>query len=245
MLEVKSSRQALPKPVALPPSYDSFFSFPVRKTGYSGVATYTRRSTLVPNKAEEGLTGLIQPKPPLSTEERISKDGRYPSDSTLNLVDDLADEEEPDLKDLDSEGRAVVVDVGLFVLINVYCPNTGTGTDEREKFKKNYHKLLEARVDGLIKEGREVMVVGDLNACAAVQDHCEGSLLVARGHSEGFQGEEGFWGVDYRGYIRNWLMDAGGTGGCMVDIVRRFWPTRKGMYTCTYFFRLYKKHIHG
>jgi hypothetical protein len=25
-----------------------------------------------------------------------------------------------------------------------------------------------------------------------------------------------------------------GSGGCMVDIVRRFWPNRKGMYTCTY-----------
>ena len=230
--EVKSSRQALPRSIALPPSYDSFFSFPVRKTGYSGVATYTRRSTLVPNKAEEGLTGLIQPKPPLTTEERISSDRGYPSYLTLNLDDDLADEDELDFKELDSEGRAVVVDVGLFVLINVYCPNTGTGTDEREKFKRNYHKLLEARVDALIKEGREVMVVGDLNACAAVQDHCEGPLLVARGLTEGLQGDEGFWGVDRRGYIRDWLMDSEGSGGCMVDIVRRFWPTRKGMYTC-------------
>jgi AP endonuclease 2 len=200
------------------------------------VATYTRRSTLVPNKAEEGLTGLIQPKPPLTTEERISKDESYPSDSTLSLINDLADEEELDLKDLDSEGRAVVVDVGLFVLINVYCPNISTGSDEREKFKKNYHRILEARVDALIKEGREVMVVGDLNACAAVQDHCEGSLLVAKGLAEGLQGEEGFWGAIPRGYIRNWLMDDEGTGGCMVDIVRRFWPTRKGMYTCMYFF---------
>ena len=200
------------------------------------MATYTRRSTLVPNKAEEGLTGLIQPKPPLTAEERISTFGSYPSDSTLNLVDDSVDGVEVDIKDLDSEGRAVVVDVGLFVLINVYCPNTGTGTDEREKFKRNYHKLLEARVDALIKENREVIVVGDLNACAAVQDHCEGSLLVARGLAEGLKGEEGFWGVDRRGYIRNWLMDTEGSGGCMVDIVRRFWPTRKGMYTCMYFF---------
>ena len=191
----------------------------------------------MPNKAEEGLTGLIQPKPPLTTEERISEDGNYPSDLTLNLVDHLAGEEELDFKDLDSEGRAMIVDVGLFVLINVYCPNTG-GTDEREKFKRNYHKILEARVNALIKEGREVMVVGDLNACAAVQDHCEGSLLVSQGLAKGLQGEEGFWGVDCRRYFRDWLMDADGSGegsgGCMVDIVRRFWPNRKGMYTCMY-----------
>ena len=208
------------------------------------MAIYTRRSTLVPNKAEEGLTGLIQPKPPLTTEERISADGSYPSDSTLNLVDDLSDEEQLDFKDLDSEGRALVLDVGLFVLINVYCPNTGTGTDEREKFKRNYHKLLKARVDALIKEGREVMVVGDLNACAAIQDHCEGSLLVARGLAKGLQGEEGFWGVNCRGYVRNWLVDAEGSG-CMVDIVRRFWPTRKGMYTCMYSSRLLSLSIYG
>lgn len=208
------------------------------------MATYTRRSTLVPNKAEEGLTGLIQPKPSLTREERISSDGGYPSDLTFKPDDDLADEDELDFKELDSEGRAVVVDVGLFVLINVYCPNTGTGTDEREKFKRNYHKLLEARVDALIKENREVMVVGDLNACAAVQDHCEGPLLVARGLAEGLQGDEGFWGVDRRGYIRDWLVDSDGSGGCMVDIVRRFWPTRKGMYTCLLFFSTFQPFIY-
>ena len=80
------------------------------------------------------------------------------------------------------------------------------------------------------------MVVGDLNACAAVQDHCEGPLLVARGLAEGLEGDEGFWGVGHRGYIRDWLMDSEGSSGCMVDIVRRFWPTRKGMYTCMCFF---------
>ena len=67
---------------------------------------------MVPNKAEECFTGLIQPKPPLTTEERISTFG--PSDSTLNLVDDSVDGVEVNVKDLDSEGRAVVVDVGLF-----------------------------------------------------------------------------------------------------------------------------------
>ena len=35
-------------------------------------------------------------------------------------------------------------------------------------------------------------MVGDLSACAAVQDHCERSLLSAQGLAEGLQGEEGF-----------------------------------------------------
>jgi AP endonuclease-2 len=222
--EVKSSRQGLPKQVALPDSYNSFFSFPLRKTGYSGVVTYTRADNVMPSKAEEGLTGLIQPRPPFSEEERISRTGSYPSD--------VADPE-VDYKDLDSEGRAVVVDLGLFVLINVYCPNDGTGSKEREDFKMQYHRLLEARVDGLIQEGRQVMVVGDLNACAAVEDHCEGPLMVARGLAEGLQGEEGFWGKEYRRWIRDWLIKDDGTG-CLVDIARKFWPGRKGMYTCVY-----------
>ena len=50
-------------------------------------------------------------------------------------------------------------------------------------------------MDALIKEDRELMVVRDLNTCAAVQDHCEGPLLVARGLAESFQGEEDLWGV--------------------------------------------------
>ena len=42
-------------------------------------------------------------------------------------------------------------------------------------------------------------------------EDCEGSLLIARGL--GLQGEEDFWGVNHRGYIRNWLMDTEGLGG--------------------------------
>ncbi|KDR70942.1 hypothetical protein GALMADRAFT_75643 [Galerina marginata CBS 339.88] len=231
--EMKSSRQALPKPVAVPPSFDAFFSFPIRKTGYSGIGIYTRRSAVVALKAEEGLTGLIQPKPPFTTSERISSPDTYPPSTTPNPPIP-EDEDEIDYKDLDSEGRAVVLDLGLFVLISVYCPNDGTGTEERGKFKMDYHRLLEARVTGLVREGREVMVVGDLNACAAVEDHCEGHLMVERGLAEGLKGEEGFWGVEYRRWIRDWLVRKTdeGTRGSMVDIVRQFWPERRGMYTC-------------
>lgn len=67
-----------------------------------------RWSTLVPNKAEEDLAGLIQPKPPLTAKERISLSGGYPSDLTLNFTDGLADdEEELDFKDLDNQARDV------------------------------------------------------------------------------------------------------------------------------------------
>ncbi|EDR06754.1 uncharacterized protein LACBIDRAFT_299606 [Laccaria bicolor S238N-H82] len=227
--EMKSSRPALPKQVAVPPSYDSFFSFPIRKSGYSGVATYTRHSAVIPLKAEEGLSGVLQPKPPLTAAERISDSDNYPPNAeTASIEGDL------DYADLDSEGRTVILDLGLFVLINVYCPNDGNGTEERDKYKMDFHRLLEMRVVGLIKEGREVMVVGDLNACAAIIDHCEGHLMVAKGLAEGLQGEEGFWGKDSRRWMRGFLVpeDEGMPGGFMIDIVRKLWPERKGMYTC-------------
>jgi len=229
--EMKSSRKLLTKDIAVPPSFDGFFSFPQKKTGYSGVATYTRTSSAVPLKAEEGLSGLLQPKPPLSPEERVSNASNYPSHLDDDV--DLDDEDESQNIDpviLDSEGRTLVLDFGLFVLINTYCPNDGTGSSERLAFKAAYHTLLSRRVKALIeKEKREVIVVGDLNACAAIIDHCEGAIMVEQGRKEGLEGEEGFWGKECRQWLRDWLVESGGP---LVDVVRSFWPDRKGMYTC-------------
>ncbi|KAJ7173277.1 Endonuclease/exonuclease/phosphatase [Mycena filopes] len=226
--EMKTSRQNLPKAVGVPPSYHSFFSFPLQKNGYSGVAVYARSEAVLPRKAEEGLTGLLQPKPPLSSVERVSGREAYPDEMMGEVASDL------DFRNLDSEGRALVVDFGLFVLVNVYCPNDGTETEERLQYKMDFHRMLEARVKGLIEvEKREVIVVGDLNACAAVIDHAEGNLMVTRGQAEGKQGEDGFWERDVRRWLRDWLISGEeGNKGRLVDVVRRFWPERKGMYTC-------------
>ncbi|KAF8879147.1 Endonuclease/exonuclease/phosphatase [Infundibulicybe gibba] len=217
------SRPALPKAVAIPPSFHAFFSFPLKKSGYSGVATYTRHAVVIPLKAEEGITGTLPPPKQSTSEERVSQQEAYPQRVLLD-----ADTDAPlDYRDIDGEGRALVVDFKLFVLINVYCPNDGTGTPERERYKADFHTALAARVKGLVDESREVVVVGDLNACAAVEDHCEGALMVERGRAEGMQGEDGFWGAGARRWLREWI-DAG-----MTDVVREFWPDRRGMYTCT------------
>ncbi|TFK39608.1 Endonuclease/exonuclease/phosphatase [Crucibulum laeve] len=253
--EMKSSRAGLPKSAAIPPSYDSFFSFPVKKTGYSGVAVYTRRSCVIPVKAEEGLTGMLQPKPPLTQEERISPARKYPIERPVDEQDqlflapegDLDETTEVDgeleetpgpvepltLKTIDAEGRALVVSFGLFVLINVYCPNDGTGSPERDAYKMAFHRLLSARVKELIEEGHEVVVVGDLNACASVLDHCEGELVLKRAQREGLDAENLFWGgKSGRSWLRDWLIREHEENGTLVDVVRKFWPGRKGMYTC-------------
>jgi AP endonuclease-2 len=215
-LEIKSSRAAIGRDVALPDSFHSFFSFPATKGGYSGVAVYADTRTATPLKAEEGLSGRLQPKTPLSPEERISTS--YPVAHELALVPD-ADEQTPDdLLALDLEGRALVLDFGLFVLINLYCPNEGS--DARFPYKMNYHLMLQERVRGLIAAGREVVVVGDLNVCAAPIDHCDGHLP---------SNASTFWDYPARVWMRDWLAPA----GPLIDVLRRFWPERKGMFTCT------------
>lgn len=213
--EMKSSRQALPRDVALPGKYSSFFSFPVVKGGYSGVAVYARSSVAVPLKAEEGLSGKLQPKPPLSAEERISVS--YPS---IHDIDAYPNEDElnpPNFDLIDSEGRGLVLDFGLFVLINVYCPNETS--DARLGFKMNYHMLVEERVRQLIEAGREVIVLGDMNICSTPLDHCDGHLP---------SNANSFHAHPARAWFHKWLHPV----GPMVDVVRTYWPERKGMFTC-------------
>src|SRR6266478_1451807 len=215
-LEIKSSRAAIGRDIVLPDSFHSFFSFPASKGGYSGVAVYTDTRTATPLKAEEGLSGGLQSKNPLSPEERISTS--YPLAHELDLVPDDDDQTPHDLLTLDLEGRALVLDFGLFVLINLYCPNEGS--DARFPYKMNYHLMLQERVRGLIAAGREVIVVGDLNVCAAPIDHCDGHLP---------SNASTFWEHPARVWIRDWLAPK----GPLIDVLRQFWPDRKGMFTCT------------
>jgi AP endonuclease 2 len=212
---MKSTRSALPRDVAIPEKYVSFFSFPVTKGGYSGVAVYTKSDAVVPLKAEEGLSGRLQPKPPLTAHERVS--ANYPSVDDVVLLPDEDGRAPESFDALDAEGRALVLDCGLFVLINVYCPNETS--DARLSFKMNYHLLLQERVRRLINEGREVIVLGDMNICATPLDHCDGHLA---------SHVEVFWDHPARAWFRTWL----DPNGPMIDVVRSYWPDRTGLFTC-------------
>lgn len=215
-LEMKSSRAVLPRDVALPSPYHSLFSFPVSKGGYSGVAVYVDSRKVIPLKAEEGLSGRLQPKPPLSETERISSS--YPSPHDIEFYADDDGEIPSSFDALDAEGRGLVIDFGLFVLINVYCPNETS--DARLSFKMNYHLMLQERVRKLVEEEhREVIVLGDMNICAAPSDHCDGHLP---------SNVATFYGHPARAWFHKWLAP----NGPVVDIVRQYHPDRKGMFTC-------------
>jgi AP endonuclease-2 len=219
---MKLSRATLDYTWALPGQFDGFFSFPINKGGYSGVAVYTNSFTVVPIKAEEGITGKVQPKPPLTSEERVSS--LYPSAGYMGCLMHGEDGIVPsDLTYLDTEGRALVLDFGLFVLINTYCPNLTS--DARMSYKMNFVYTLRERVRLFISEGREVIVLGDLNICSSPLDHADGNLA----------SNASTWYDDRpdRILLRQWIDEE---DGCMVDILRKLWPQRKGMFTCSHNF---------
>lgn len=212
---MKTTRKALDALTAVPGKYDAFFSFPVNKGGYSGVSVYTNSGNVIPLRAEEGLSGFLQPKPPLSDTERISQ--TYPTVANIDLMADDEGTIPANFIELDSEGRALVIDFGLFVLINVYC--VADSADTRYHYKMNFNYLLQERVRILIDEKREVLVVGDLNACPSPLDHCEGNMPKIRAN---------FFDLPHRNWLREWIAP----NGPLIDIVREFWPEREGMYTC-------------
>ena len=212
---MKSSRPAIGRNFALPDNYHAFLSFPSGKGkgGYSGVSVYTK---VTPRKAEEGLSGLLQPKPSLGSNERISS--VYPSAHEIEFMADEEGNVPPTLDALDAEGRGLVVDFGMFVLINVYCPNLTS--EERMPFKMNYHYLLQERVRQLVEvDHREVIVVGDINVTATPDDHCDGHLPSYAST---------FWDEPHRNWFREWLYPQ----GPMHDVIRASWPERKAMFTC-------------
>ncbi|KZT64496.1 DNase I-like protein [Daedalea quercina L-15889] len=214
--EMKSSRSALQRDAALPGHYHSFFSFPINKGGYSGVAVYTNSRKVTPLRAEEGLSGILQPKPPLSEDERVSP--AYPRPHHIDLYSDEQTDVPSSLDELDSEGRALVLDFGLFVLINVYCPAETTET--RLPYKMNFHLMLQERVRKLVEEEhREVMVLGDINVSATPLDHADGNLP---------SNAASWYDHPAREWMRKWLEP----NGPMADAIRSFWPDRKGMFTC-------------
>ncbi|KXS11820.1 DNase I-like protein [Gonapodya prolifera JEL478] len=66
------------------------------------------------------------------------------------------------------EGRSVTVDLGRFVLINIYVPNPNS--TKRREYWAQFTQALQSRVVELTREGREVVVAGDWNTIPSSKD---------------------------------------------------------------------------
>ncbi|PWN31148.1 DNase I-like protein [Jaminaea rosea] len=200
--ETKLTRkQALEdKEMCLPSSsWESYWDFHPSR-GYSGTAVYTRGDIARPLHFERGLTGA-------KGRDGI---GGYAGD-----YEDFS---------IDEEGRAVVLDFGLFVLFNLYCPVMGS--EERHDFRMAFYSAVNERARALLAAGRNVIIVGDINIARQPIDHCDYQGLGGDGPADG--DEEFYSGSQARSWLDRFIHPK----GPFHDVQREAHPQRKGMYTC-------------
>lgn len=90
--------------MCLPTGYEAYYSLHPTK-GYSGVVTFAKTDTCHAKKAEMGLTGELVP----DRRDASKSIGGYPDEKAVDS---------PLYDVIDAEGRAVVIDFGLFVLVS-------------------------------------------------------------------------------------------------------------------------------
>lgn len=198
-------------------------------TGYSGVAIYTRNSKCCPIRAEEGITGVLCP-PKSNTKFRDLPDdqqiGGYPrEDQLLGPIDEVT---------IDSEGRTVILEFPVFVLIGVYVP--ATRDDTRTDFRMGFLSALDARIRNLVAMGKQVILAGDLNI---IRTDIDTAGCAEHLRKEGMTLED-FLSMPSRRLFNQLVFegtvvgqrDEGREEPVMWDITRAFHPERQGMFTC-------------
>lgn len=169
--------------------------------------------------------------PPKSTTQfrNLPKDqqiGGYPRPEQLpGNIDELL---------LDSEGRCVILEFPAFVLLGVYSP--ANRDESRVEFRMEFLQALDARVRNLVAEGKQVVLVGDLNVSRSVPDSTN---VVENLRKEGLSIEEWmnlpsrrlFNHLVYGGTVQG-DRDEGREQPVLWDLCREFHPAREGMNTC-------------
>nr|QIA97807.1 APN2 [Teratosphaeria destructans] len=228
MQELKIQRKDLRHDMVLLDGWDCFFSLPKHKKGYSGVGIYTRTGTCAPIRAEEGLLGVL-PSPSGVPYCELAEEGSIGGYPTALQVAELGFD--PAL--LDAEGRCLVVEFPAFVLLGVYSPANSNGL--RDDFRYGFICALDCRIRNLIKNGKNVVLVGDLNVS---RDEMDTASAVEDMRKAGISHEDYISTPNRR--IFNQLLvegevagerDEGRERGVLWDTTRAFHPDRKGMYT--------------
>jgi len=126
----------------------------------------------------------------------------------------------------DAEGRVLELDLGPFVLFNVYFPN-GQMSPERLAYKLDFYRDFFAYADRLRNSGRHLVITGDYNTA-----HREIDLANPQANAE----RSGFLPVE-----RAWLDRLVERG--YVDTFRHFHPERVSYSWWTYRFRARERDI--
>ncbi|MGB2580678.1 MAG: exodeoxyribonuclease III [Minisyncoccia bacterium] len=123
-------------------------------------------------------------------------------------------EEGMGLKDMDKEGRLLVLYYQDFVLLNCYFPNGGGGP-ERLKYKLDFYDAFLGFTERLRKDGHKIIICGDVNTAHEVIDLARPK---ANETNTGFLPEE-----------RAWIDEL--INHSYVDIYRHLHPHTKDVYT--------------
>lgn len=117
-------------------------------------------------------------------------------------------------EEFDAEGRVLRCDVGPYTIYGIYFPNSGRGP-ERVDYKLRFNDHMLAEFEARRKEGRLVIITGDLNVA-----HEEIDLARPKDNTKnaGFLPEERAWFTK--------LMEHG-----YIDTYRHFNPDKTDAYT--------------
>ncbi len=107
----------------------------------------------------------------------------------FSKIPPLAVKSSLEIAGLEDEGRAIVADFGQFLLYNVYFPN-GKASAERLAYKLQFYDLFLEHIDRLSRQGKRIVVCGDLNTA-----HKEIDLARPKANEKisGFLPEERAW----------------------------------------------------
>ncbi|CAB4383533.1 unnamed protein product [Rhizophagus irregularis] len=210
--ETKITLDKLDSSLAIVPGYDAYFSSSRGKGGYAGVVIYVKTSVIRPIAAEEGISGILNEVPANAKSKDVTTAGIGPS-----IISEFTTEE---LLEIDSEGRCVILDFGIFVLFNVYCVHESS--QGRLPYKLRFYNILQRRAEALLDSGREVIIVGDLNVTHQVIDHCDPQKSIKE------HGLKSFGDHPARKWLDSWISP----NGPMIDLCRKFHPDEEGLFTC-------------
>ncbi|KAI3638470.1 hypothetical protein MIR68_002968 [Amoeboaphelidium protococcarum] len=182
-------------------SYDAYFAFSSLKKRYSGVVTYVKRGS--PLRPIEAFDGWIPFMKYLRLDfDLFTADNGGGYDVSFDIIDRM-----------DKEGRVVILDFGNIYLFNVYVPNIN------DQFKEDFFRVMIVVSQHLHSLGKSVIIVGDLNACAAEIDHVEPQKSIME------HGLQSFLDLPARRLLNELLLQ-------FHDSFRLLYPNKRDTYTC-------------